>query len=134
MLRISKVQLDAFLLHDPKEFAEFMVQHLQEESPGLIDRIEPDLLREMIINGLERGRSHGLQSAEVLASFVSVMFHIAPNFDEHPDIRKALRDTRVPEPERMNRLFDSVPEKAWDEAEKQYDPDAWFPELREQQD
>ncbi len=134
MLRISKEQRDAFLLHDRKVFIEFMVEYLQEESPGLIDRIEPEALREMIANGLARGRSHGLKSAYVLASFISVMFSIAPNFDEQPDIRRALRDERVPEDQRMSQLFDTVPDRAWDEAEKQYDPNAWFPELQEQQD
>jgi len=133
MLKVRKGQFDAFL-SDEEGFISFIIGHLCEESPELIERIPPDDLREMVRNGLARARSHGLRSPGDLAAFVSIMFEIAPNFDEHPAIRQALDDARVPVDKRIDTLFERVPEKAWEEAEKNYDAKAWFPELQDEQD
>ncbi|HSP80697.1 MAG TPA: hypothetical protein VLQ93_19365 [Myxococcaceae bacterium] len=130
MLRISKKQADNFLLHDEAAFIDFIAQHLREESPELVDELPDDSLRSLIASGLARARMHELRSPEDLTAFVSIMFEIAPNFDEHPAIRKVLRDPDIPVDERMDALFKKVPPKAWEEADLAYDSDAWYPELK----
>lgn len=114
---------------DP-EVIDFIVGHLREESPELIDRIPERGLREMVAGGLARARTHGLQSLGDLTAFVSIMFEIAPNFDEHPLIRHVLRSEQVPAEERLGRLFRPELNDAWEAAAQNYDPEAWFPELK----
>lgn len=135
MFKIRKEQMDA--LHAAAEpqheddVVEFITGHLREESPALLDGLSPDYLREMIRNGVRRAGGHGLKSLEDATAFVSVMFEIAPNFDEHPDLARVLADESVPPHEKLDRLFTPELDDAWEQAEKNYDPDAWFPELRE---
>jgi hypothetical protein len=130
MLRISKEQFDGFLLRDEQAFIGFIIQHLREESPELIENLSGDSLRGMVASGLTRARGHGLRRPEDLTAFVSIMFEISPNFDEHPAIRKVLCNQKIPIDARMNALFKKVPPKAWEEADLRYDPKAWFPELK----
>jgi len=128
MLKIRNSQMDAFLPKEESEIVDFVVEHLHEEHPGLVKSIDPQSLREMVSNGLARARSHGLRTLAPLTEFVALMFQIAPNFDEQPSIRSALRDTSIPEESRIERMFDTVPDAAWDRAESDYDTAAWFPE------
>lgn len=132
---IRQEQMDAFLPQTDEEIIEFIIDHLQEESPESIDRIPPDSLREMVGNGVRRARTHNLSSLGNLTAFVSLMFEIAPNFDEQPDIKQRLEDERVPIEENFDRLFEPELDDAWQEAADNYDSEAWaeawFPELKE---
>ena len=131
MLKIRDEQFDAFLPQDDEDLIDLIVRHLRQESPELIEGIPADSLRDMVRNGIARARSHGLRSAEDLAAFVSVMFEIAPNFDEHPAIRRVLRDESIPVDERFDQLFERVSDEEWEEADRSYDQRAWFPERRD---
>ncbi|PTL75693.1 hypothetical protein [Vitiosangium sp. GDMCC 1.1324] len=130
MLRISKKQFDDFLLHDESAFIDFVAHHIREESPELVEGFPDESLRSLVASGLVRARGHDLRRPEDLTAFVSIMFEIAPNFDEHPAIRKVLRDPSIPVDERMSALFKKVPPKAWEEADLNYDSGAWYPELK----
>jgi len=133
MLKIRKEQIDAFLPKTDEETVDFIVAHLGEESPSLIERLPQESLREMVGNGMARARGHGLGRLEDLTAFVSIMFEIAPDFDEHAELRRVLRDETVPADERMDRLFNSELDDAWEEVVRYRDPEAragaWFPEL-----
>lgn len=129
-MKIPQKQWDHLLQQDSDTFVDTIIEFLDLESPELVEDIPRDSLREMVANGVIRARGHGYHTDEDLMAFVAVMFEIAPNFDEHPEIRKALRDETVPMEERFDSIFDRVRHQAWDEAELSYDPDAWFPELR----
>jgi predicted nuclease with TOPRIM domain len=129
MLRISKKQMHAFLTGDESRFIAFLLTQLRRECRDLVRDIDPESLREMVVNGLVRARSHGLNSATDLTAFVSIMFEIAPNFDEQPDIRRALQDESVPRESRFSVMLERVPEGAWEEAERNRRMEAWFPEL-----
>jgi len=135
-MKIRPEQIDAFLPKDEHEVVNFIVKHLQSESPELIDRIPLDGLREMVGNGVARARTHGLSSLADLTGFVSIMFEIAPNFDVIPAIRSVLRDPNVPPDERFSKLFTKELNAAWERAADNYSPEAWarawFPELRDE--
>ena len=130
-MKIRPEHLEAFSPKDDEEIIDFIVLHLQDESPELIDRIPLDGLREMVANGMDRARSHGLSSLANLAGFVSVMFEIAPNFDEEPLIRQTLSDVDIPSDNRFEKLFERQFDKAWEAAANSYDSDAWFPDLQD---
>lgn len=130
MLTISEEQLNTFLLHDEPAFVDFIIEHLNEESPELIDRLPLDTLREMVRNGISRAKKYGLHSPEDITAFVAVMFEIAPNFDEQPEIHQVLRDERILIDKRFDSIFEKVSDEAWEEADRNYDHEAWFPELK----
>ncbi|HEY0004205.1 MAG TPA: hypothetical protein VGB17_05295 [Pyrinomonadaceae bacterium] len=137
-MKIRREQIEAFLPKSDAEIVEFIIKHLQEESPELIDRIPLDGLREMVGNGIKRARTHGLSSLADLTGFVSIMFEIAPNFDVIPAIRSVLSDENVPPDKRFERLFEKELDEAWERAANNYNPEAWaeawFPELRERRE
>lgn len=138
MLKIRKEQMDALQeAAQPRhqdDVVDFIVKHLHEESPELLEGIEPDYLREMVRNGVRRAGGHGLKSLGDVTAFVSIMFEIAPNFDEQPDLARVLADTAVPPEEKIDSLFAPELDAAWEEADRNYDPNAWFPELREEEE
>ena len=127
MLVISREQLDAFIAADDNELEYHIAVALNKVDPLRTLGYRPELLRDkMIKNGVERARSHGLTKPEDVAAFVAVMFEVAPNFDEQPEINAILKDTNFPPPERFYQLFERASDDAWLEAEKYYDYEAWF--------
>jgi len=132
-MKITKHQYDHYLQLDEEKFIDLILEHLGIESPELVANLQPEILREMIANGLAKARGYGINMDNQLIGFVSIMFSIAPNFDEQPDINKILSSTSIPADEKYDLIFeDDVSEQAWADAEDHYDDLAWFPELREQ--
>ena len=112
-----------------EEFVEFLVGHIKEDHPEIESERDDETLREMVRGGIKRAKSHKLKTAEDLTAFVSIMFEVAPNFDEQPEIKTVLDDKTFPPEERIERLWSPiVTEEAWEEAESNYDENAWFPE------
>ncbi len=134
-MKIRPEQFEAFEPKDDQEIVKFIVLHLQEASPDLVDRIPPSGLCEMVANGLARARGHDLNSLGDLAAFVSIMFEIAPNFDEHPALLQALRGKSTSPDALLDRLFVKELDQAWEEVDRSFDPkawqEAWYPELRQ---
>lgn len=118
--------MDQMAQADPEVFANGLLDHVLEESPSRLPR---PLLLEMVSSGIARARSHGLHSNAQIYSFVSLMFAIAPNFDQHPKFAAVLRDSRLPVDERWERLFEDDLDDAWEEAGEArfYDERQWFP-------
>jgi hypothetical protein len=119
--------MDSLIMGSDEEFVEFLVAHVKEEHPGIETERDDETLREMVRGGIERAGSHELTTAEDITAFISIMFEIAPNFDEQPQIKAVLDDENTPPEQRLEKLWTpAVPEEAWDEAEKNYDENAWF--------
>jgi hypothetical protein len=111
-----------------EEFVEFLLGHIKEEYPEIETERDDDTLRVMIRGGIERAKSHELSTAEDLAAFVTVMFGVAPNFDEQAELKAVLNDKNTPADERFDKLWaPTVSEEAWEEAQNNYDENAWFP-------
>ncbi len=126
MLVIRQEQTDTLIMGSDDEFVEFLVEHVKEEHPDLSDNYDDNALREMVKHGIKRAKSHQLSTAEDLTAFVSIMFEIAPNFDEQPQIKAVLDDEQFPPESRIERLWtDIVSEEAWEEAENIFDEKAW---------
>jgi hypothetical protein len=130
MLIIRRNQYYAFLQGDPARFTEQIQRHIVETMPDEIRGIPPHLILAMIEAASERARSHGLATDEQIVGFVSVMFEIAPNFDEEPTLRAILSDTRFTPAERWESLFADTPalQAAWERAAQPgfYDEQAWM--------
>ena len=128
MLVIRQEQIDTLIKKSDEEFVEFLVAHVKEEYPGKSSEYDEETLRVIVRSGIERAESHDLRTAEDITAFVSIMFEIAPNFDEQPQIKAVLDDENFLPGDRIDRLGSpAVSEEAWNEAEENYNEDAWFP-------
>lgn len=129
MLYFTSARMEQFLTGNEDHFIDFLVGHVKRACADCVRDIEPISLREMVTNALARARSHGLTRAKDLTAFVAIMFEIAPNFDEQPQIRAALADPRVPLEQRFEKMLEQVPDWAWEDAERGKVSLAWFPAL-----
>ncbi|HVE57386.1 MAG TPA: hypothetical protein VNB22_11205 [Pyrinomonadaceae bacterium] len=129
MLVIRQEQIDALIKGTDEEFVEFLVGHVKEEFPEKAAERDRETLHTMVRGGIRRAESHGFTTAEDITAFISIMFEIAPNFDEHPQIKTVLDDETFAPEDRIERLWSPlVTEEAWEEAAKNYNEKAWFPE------
>jgi len=128
MLVIRQQQMETLIKGSDEEFLEFLLEHVREEFPEKIAERDEETLRRMVSGGIRRAESHDFTLAEDVTAFISVMFEIAPNFDEQPQIKAVLDDEQFEPGDRLERLSSPlVPEEAWEEAEEKYDEKAWFP-------
>ena len=123
--------MDAFGWRDEDEFVRYVMKHIREESPERVLGYADDYFEEMVRNGLARARSHGFSEAEDLMAFVAVMFEIAPNFDEQPNIKKVLDDQAIPSEKRFEQLWELTSDEDWEEAADNCREEAWFPAREE---
>ncbi len=127
MLVIRQEQIDTLIKGTDEEFVEFLVAHVKEEFPDKTSEREDETLRTMVKGGIKRAESHDLTRAEDITAFISIMFEIAPNFDEQSQIRAVLDDELCPPEDRIERLWSPVvPDEAWEEGENNYNENAWF--------
>ena len=101
---------------DDKELYELIFDHLCEEQPEAVADLRDNEIMSRVHLGVDRARAHGLDTDGSITAFVTLMFLVAPNFDEQPDIRKALEDAALPPDERMQQIFAKTKESDWDEA------------------
>lgn len=98
------------------ELVELIFDHLCDEQPEAVAELpDAEILRRIRL-GIERARERGLGTDGAVTAFVTLMFLVAPNFDEHPRIREALEDAAGGADERMRRIFEKTSEADWDEA------------------
>jgi hypothetical protein len=126
MLIIRQEQIDTLIKGTDEEWVEFLLNHVKSEDPELQEKHSDDELRRMVKSGIKRSERHGMTSAENQSAFISVMFKIAPNFDEQPEIKEVLDDERYPPAHRLQNLWSpAVPDEAWDRALEARDEHAW---------
>ena len=70
-------------------------------------------LRAMVEAALYRGRGRGLSWASTLTAFTLLMFLVSPDFDDHPEIRRALDDGTVPPDYCMRDIVESMTDAGW---------------------
>jgi hypothetical protein len=132
---IREKQLKAFESEADKRFYQRLVMFLHRKYAGVtvklpggavtVSEMPLDLLHRLVREGVARARGYGLSWENNLATFVSLMLDVAPNFDEHPLIRHLLRDGRVPPDARMDLVVENVSDEMWEAAGQNYDPVAW---------
>jgi hypothetical protein len=99
-----------------QELAELIFDHLCDEQPDAVAELrDAEILRRVRL-GIERARTHDLTSDGAITAFVTLMFLIAPNFDQHLRIRKALDHPAADPDKRMQQIFQQTAEDDWDEA------------------
>ncbi|PVM83802.1 hypothetical protein [Caulobacter endophyticus] len=128
MIRISEDQWRALAAACGPPVATIVLESLRENHADLIDGLDRVSLDDMIANALARAGRHRLSEIEDLVLFAELSFAIAPNFDEQPEIARLLRDHARRPGLVMGAVVDAASEAAWERAERDYDPRAWFSE------
>lgn len=100
----------------------------------LLEEIPKNVFEEMVSGGIARARSYGMEWESTLCSFLVLMFVAAPNFDEHPLIRRVLKDESVPPDSRIKMLWRHISDETWEAVGQNYDAQVWKIFLQENPD
>ena len=108
-----------------KDFIKRLIDHLQAEYPYEIAQYPQPELRKMVRNGISRARRYGISVESSLAAFVDLMFTVAPNFDEQPQINAVLKGPSAPPDTRVELLGEATLPQDWEQTDNLYDEAAW---------
>ena len=135
MLKIRAEQIQAFQEEAEISFVRRLVEYLQQrhgnvivqlpQGPAIVKQVPNEALHEMARNGIARAREYGMNWESSLAAFVVLMFISAPNFDEHPTVRRVLQDKGIAPESRVNHLLERISQHEWETINKDYDVKAW---------
>jgi hypothetical protein len=120
---LTDAQREQLMYYDKEVLYDRIVQHWVETCPESIDGMEHAMVREIAIAAVARCSSYGIRTADDQVLFAGLMMSVSPSFDDHPSVRRGLRDQAIAPDERLDRLVDDLPEAVWDQIarEKRYD-------------
>jgi hypothetical protein len=132
---IRAEQLSAFQKEGEKQFISQLAAYIREHHSGeiirspswqhRIDDLSDDVLKRLVADGIERGRSYGFTWQSSLASFVVLRFVVAPNFDDDALIRQSLTDEAISVEDRLSAVLQWATDDYWRQVRSKYDPAAW---------
>lgn len=125
MLVIREEQLEAFRDAARQKFAAEFLLWLRAHHPARIAVLSDEEALRRIAVGVERAKDYGLRQGSAIRIFVSLMFLVAPNFDEQPDIRAVLTDPRLAPDARPRALSSLTTAQQWAEAARAADAAVW---------
>ena len=125
MLSINSQQFSRFDEKLQSGFVDRLVKEAREHYAETYGDLPDSGLRLLVESGLVRATAFGFQHQSSLATFVHMMFGVAPNFYAHPAVRAALADTALPLEDRMEALPERVDPSVWDEIVRDFDATAW---------
>ena len=135
MLKIRPEQSEAFQPVAEAAFVAEVVDYMRKTRPQEVVRlpggpttiaeIPDEILPAMVRGGIARAREYGITSSSTLAGFVSLMFISAPNFDDHPLLKRALLDNDTDPNSRLEKLIQDSTEQNWEAVRQAYDASAW---------
>jgi hypothetical protein len=125
VLKIRKKQIETFDKIAEDRFVDKLIAYLKDKQSVWVANSPDAELRQRVQWGINRARSHGLTWESSIMKFVSLMFRIAPNFDEYPPIAALLARTDIPANDLADRLFSDITTEQWEAATQRYDPAAW---------
>jgi hypothetical protein len=135
MLKIRTEQYRAFQPLAEAAFVAEVVEHLRETRPDEVVRLPggqatiaelpDDILSKMVRRGIARARQYGITWRSTLLAFVTLMLVSAPNFDDHPSLRRVLFDCDIDPDERLDKMIEDSTEENWMDVERAYNAGAW---------
>lgn len=138
MLKIRSEQIEAFKPVAEDGFVRRVAEHVRARHPRAVvrlperltvaGRLEDDTLLALVRGGVARARRYGVEAKSAIAAFVVTMFLTAPNFDEHPLIRRVLADDKLSPDRKIDHLLQSITAMNLKVVRDAYDPAAWSEE------
>jgi hypothetical protein len=135
MLTIRRAQMAAFQSVADRYLIDRIIVFLKETHSGAnvklpdgelrVEDVPDEDLHRMIGHCIARAREYGLSWEISLASFVTLAFLIAPNFDDYPSLKRYLIETEVAPDQRVERLIESAAREDWEGARQLYRIESW---------
>jgi hypothetical protein len=136
MLTIRSDQIQSFDNVADEMFVDRVSQYLREqhadtaiqlqEATFTVQELNDETLHDMVRQGVARARAYDITHESTLAAFVVLQFETAPNFDDHPSLRRVLKDDRVEPNLRIDRLLERATPENWEAVKARYDAGAWL--------
>ena len=123
---IRAEQMQQFEAAVDEAFAKRVASHLREKHADSVDKLDAPTLLDLVTNGIQRGRGHGLRGESSLTKFVALMFVIGPDFDHHLKAASVLADTEIAPDDRVDALVEALTDEDWREARANSRPSAWL--------
>lgn len=101
---------------DQEDLLEHIIDYLCEEQAEAVSELSDAEIRRRALLAMRRAERHELDQPEAVTAFASLMFLVAPDFDEQPNIARALAATEVPASLRLTQIFEKTTEADWAEA------------------
>ncbi|MDE7064500.1 MAG: hypothetical protein K2O70_03395, partial [Desulfovibrionaceae bacterium] len=108
---------------------------LQEDvvksAPWVSEAWPPPAIHESVAYSVDRALANGLTQDLDIRNFVSMMFIIGPDFDQHPEIQKVLSNASLSPVQRWEKLAeDPAYHDAWQQLSDPIHQSEWFCEAR----
>lgn len=124
---IRPEQHQAFTQAAEESFVERSIKFLQEKLPDQVGPLPPEVLRPRVEAGIARARKHQMTWQSSLLTFLTLMFEVGPNFDEHPMVRQALARNRMNPNDKMRGVLTSLSRREWTEIREFAKTSSWKP-------
>jgi len=108
---IRKAQMDAMKPLAETGFHSRVVDYVKQNCA--VAGLTEDALGQRITFAINRARGQKLITEQGITAFVALMFNLSPNFDDELQIQLILRNTKVPEPDRIRQLVLNVSAQTW---------------------
>ena len=115
MLTIRSMQIQAIAAARRGEFHDRIADYLRADHPATVAGLSYQALRDRIALGEVRASLRGFTRESSIATFVMLMFTVAPDFDDHRDVRRILEYEKAPVDRRLLLLAHAITEPQWDE-------------------
>lgn len=123
--KLRKEHMEAMEKAAEPAFLDELCEHLRSTQPDDVAALPDEVLKARVEVGIARARTHELRTEQSITGFVSLMFAIAPNFDEHAVARQCLTDQTVSPDARVDLLGERMSIQDWQAAKAISNPKAW---------
>jgi hypothetical protein len=125
MFTIRSEQLTAFESARKIALVDSLLQEVKELHEELCVSMSDFHIVLLIEKALIRASEHGFEQESNLATFVHLMFGVAPSFYLHPRVKMILTDPHVPIEDRLDRLRVELSDHEWREIVEATNASAW---------
>ncbi len=125
-LELRREHLDRLSDHGDRILKEELKAFIDYERPDAFSGLAESTVNEMLVTAITKSRHYGLTTAADIATFTAIMFDVAPNFDQQPQIAACLSNRQLPAHLRLRAAVTECDEAAWQDAEDRANPEAWF--------
>lgn len=110
---------------DEKAFAQQIAAFIRENRPSAVHSLDHEQVESMARCGIHRAQRKGIEDPHAIALYVTMMFVVAPNFDEHPAIHARLYQSPAPINYLVKHVARVTNSVEWLEAKLNYNVAAW---------
>lgn len=128
MFVIRAHHLEALNTVAEEQFVSQVETHLRKNHHQTVGLIPEDAFRQSVEISIARARSNGLTMGTSITAFATIMFEIAPNFDEHSGVHEILQDAEDSPDEAIFLLSEILSKQDWEEISEQADQSVWIRE------